>query len=283
MDGMQTGEAAEVKYLPPSAMEATLRAEIDVQIATAKKYPRSVSIALNKSKQWATMTPAIAESCTYAIPRGKNDDGTPKIVTGPSIRLAEIIASCWGNIRFGSRMIDDDGKMITVQGFAADLEANTAYSFELKAKVTDRNGRRYSDDMIVMASNAAGSKALRNAVFKVVPKAFVQEIQAEAKRVAIGDQKTFAARRKSAVDYFKTQGVEKDRVLALCGKADVNDLDGNDLVMLASVINAVKDGETTIAEAFPDAKQSKADQLAAKLPLPDGELFDGKGQGAPPR
>ena len=237
-----------------------VRAELDSQIATAKQYPRSIGQSLKNAIAFATMTQNVAASCTYAMPRGG------KMVTGPSVRLAEIVASCWGNMRFGARVVDDDGKMLTVQGFAHDLETNTGFSFDLKVRVTDKYGKRYSDDMVVMAANAGSAKALRNAVFKVVPRVLVDEILAETQRVAAGDAKTFAKRRSDAFAHFKKLGVEEKKLLTLCGKDTVEDIEGADIAMLLGVAQAIKEGEMTVEEAFPVAAVANGpDPLAAQF------------------
>src|ERR1700754_457466 len=69
-------------------------AEIDQQIATAKKYPRSLTKFVEQTKGLVAMDESIAESCIYALPRGG------KMIKGPSARFAEIIASQWGNARY---------------------------------------------------------------------------------------------------------------------------------------------------------------------------------------
>src|SRR5262245_56131534 len=73
---------------------------INVQVATAKKYPRDVQRSLEKARQLATLNDEVAEECHYSIPRGG------KQIEGPSVRLAEVVASCWGNLRIGARIVD---------------------------------------------------------------------------------------------------------------------------------------------------------------------------------
>ncbi|MFN8826683.1 MAG: hypothetical protein ACK501_17070, partial [Planctomycetota bacterium] len=50
-------------------------------------------------------------------------------------------------------------------------------------RITGKNGRRYSSDMIGVTGNAACSIALRNAVFRGIPRAFWIDIyDARARR-----------------------------------------------------------------------------------------------------
>ena len=49
------------------------RAELDVQISTAKAYPRNPQTAMNYATQLATMDEATAQSCFYCLPRKEKD------------------------------------------------------------------------------------------------------------------------------------------------------------------------------------------------------------------
>ena len=107
------------------------RAELDVQISTAKAYPRDVHRSLQYAEQLATMDEETAQSCFYVLPR-KDKDGTKKEIKGASIRLAEIIANAWGNIHAATRIIENDGRHITAEGIAWDLETNVKIAMQNK-------------------------------------------------------------------------------------------------------------------------------------------------------
>src|SRR6185436_14130544 len=76
---------------PLSVLETQTRGEIDMQISTAKKWPRSIKKFKETAAEMATLDEDTAAACIYALPR----DG--KTIEGPSARLAEIILSAWGN------------------------------------------------------------------------------------------------------------------------------------------------------------------------------------------
>ncbi len=148
------------------SMDATTRAEIDISIATAKRYPRSIQKFKENVLTLATLDQETAESCFYSIRR------QGKTIQGPSIRLAEIAVGAWGNIRAGARIVGEtaDGKFITSVGFCHDLENNVMVAMESRRRITKRNGEKYGDDMIGTTANAAAAIGFRNAVLKVVPK-----------------------------------------------------------------------------------------------------------------
>lgn len=235
----------DIEVVGPSATGAIIRAELDQQVSTAKAYPRSIAKFKAEALAMATLDQDTAASCFYALPRGG------KTIEGPSVRLAEIIGSAWGNLTYGSRVVEIGERLLTAQGVCRDLERNVSASVNVERRITDKNGKRYSDDMIVVTGNAACSIALRNAIFRVVPMAYGKDILAQARRVAIGDARTLAARRAGMIEYFSKMGVEAKRILWLLDKPSVDDIGLDDMQVLVGLATAIKDGDTTVDEAFP--------------------------------
>lgn len=174
-------------------LQAINKSEVDMQIATAKAYPRDIQTCLNRIKTIATLDTETAEDCFYALRR----QGT--LIEGVSVRLAEIIAGSWGNLRVQTRIIGNDGKTITALGICHDLETNLAVSVEVKRRITDKHGKTYSEDMQVTTGNAASAIAFRNAVLKVVPKAVTRRVINEVKDVAVGRSMDLESRHHRAV------------------------------------------------------------------------------------
>jgi hypothetical protein len=266
---METEEVKE-EYIDGSlALTAVSRAEIDVQINTAKMYPRSVKRFKTDALELATLDRETAEACTYALPRG----GKP--ITGPSVRMAEIIQHCWGNIRAEADTVAIDDKYVTAMGSCIDLEKNTASRIRVKRRITTKEGKRFSDDMIAVTANAACSIALREAVFRVVPRALWKDVWDAARRTARGDEKTLKDRRDAALKFLETKhGIKKEKVFARLGKKGVEDIGLDDLELLIGIVNSIKDGEISAAEAF-DTEAPKPGQSAESAEL-DG-ILSGKG------
>ncbi len=55
----------------PSALEAVTRAEIDIQINTAKHFPRDFSRFVRTAKAMVAADPDLAAACTYILPARK--------------------------------------------------------------------------------------------------------------------------------------------------------------------------------------------------------------------
>ena len=265
-------------------MDVVERASVDSQVATAKQYPRNITRSINNSIAMATMDNDTAQSCGYALPRG----GKP--ITGPSVHLAKIIVSNWGNMRTEAKVVQITDKQIVSRGIAWDLETNVASAFEVRRSIVDKYGKRYSDDMITVTGNAANSIAYRNAVFSVIPKAVVDKIYNSSKKFITGDlsdEEKLIKRRTDAIKYFNDEwGITEEEVIKMCGKQTVNQIKSDELALLIGITQSLTDGDTTVddlMEPFRKTKSSGAKQDAIreamktskqKVDKETGELFD---------
>ena len=249
------------------SLGALTRSEIDAQIATAKQYPRNLSQVLNNIETLATMDEETAAACFYMLRR------QGKLIEGPSVRMAEIIASSWGNIRVQARIIANDGKMITAQGVCHDLESNYAVSSEVKRRITDKYGKTYSEDMQVVTGNAACSIAMRNALFRAVPQALVKKVMAKAKQVSIGQATSLEESRKKMLDYFQKIGVDQQHLFDYLSVEKIDEIDTDMVVELRGLANAIKEGTTTVQETF----FHKVEEVTKEEVKPSGDLFGNGG------
>lgn len=227
--------AAGVATAPPPAF-ATL-AEVDLQITTAKRYPRSVDVALARILTIATLDEETASDCFYSLRRGAGQGEQP--IEGISVRLAEIIAGAWGNIRVQTFIVGNDGRAITACAICHDLETNFAVSLNVQRGILDRYGRPYSPDMQVVTGNAAMAIAFRNAVLKVVPKAVTRRVVQQIRDVAEGRVRNLSESRLAMVEYFAGLGVQPPRLLAYLGAARLEDIDARMVMELRGL--AVKE------------------------------------------
>lgn len=243
-------ENNQLQHVQANAIESIQRAEIDVQITTAKRYPRQLTQVKQSMLSFATLDQETAESCFYTLPRGG------KNIQGPSVRLAEIALSCYGNIRAGSRVIhavvDGPNPHVVIQSVCHDLEKNIAVTIEKRRRITKKKSKDFIDeDDINLAANAGAAIAFRDAVFKVVPLALVKPVYEQAKRVAIGDAKTLVDRRARMVETFGKMGVSKEMILNRLEKKSLEEVDLSDMETLIGLHTAIRDGDTTIDESFP--------------------------------
>ena len=101
LDEKENANHIEVAAVEPTALSVMERAEIDIQISTAKKYKRDPKLFKQNAIAMVSMDEEVAQSCIYRRPVGK-EGGVMKYAEGESIREAEIVAACYGNLRYGS-------------------------------------------------------------------------------------------------------------------------------------------------------------------------------------
>ena len=227
------------------------KAVIDTQISTAKAYPRNMKKAVENSVFIVTLDEETAATCSYSLPRAG------KVITGPTVHLAKIIAQNWGNLRIEAKVVSIDRTTLTSQAVAFDLENNLAIKVEVKRSIMTKTGRM-NDDMITVTGNASNAIAMRNAILNVIPKAVVDKIYNEAKNKITGDlsdDTKLTVKRKKVFDGFKTTyDVSEQEVLQAIGKAAFEHITQDDLVVLIGIGQAIKDGDTTVDMAFRPKK-----------------------------
>lgn len=229
------------------------KAVIDIQISTAKAYPRNIKRSTDNAIAIVTIDADTAKTCTYSVPRGG------KAITGPSVHLAKILAQVWGNLRIDAKVVSIDQRQVTSEAFCFDLENNLAIKTQVKRSIMGRSGR-YNDDMIAVTGNAANAIALRNAVLSVIPRAIVNKVYNSALQAITGDlssQAKLVAKRKQVFDALRdTYSVTEKEILSAIGKVAIDHVTADDIVVLIGIGTAIKDGDTTVDFAFKGVKQA---------------------------
>lgn len=221
-------------------------AMVDLQVATGKRYPRSVSKFRKEAEALAVLDAETAGECVYTLPRGG------KTIEGPSVRFAEILLHAWGNARADAEVIDEGESYITAQGTFFDLERNVAIRKKVRRRITDKHGRRYNDDMITVTGNAANSIALRNAVLAGIPRAVWKGVYTEVRKAIISKGKgTLTQKRDEILKWFGEKGVEPERIFPVLGVDGIEDIKEDQLITLRGLANAIREGEISIDETFP--------------------------------
>lgn len=245
---METNQELElVQQVSPEVMYLQDKAQIDIQISTAKAFPRNIQRAINNALAIVTLDVETAQTCNYALPRGG------KTITGPSVHLAKILAQNWGNMRIDSRIVGIDDRHVTSESVCWDLENNLAIKAQVKRSIMTRNGRM-NDDMITVTGNAANAISLRNAVLSTIPRGVVDKVYNTAMRKITGDlsdKDKLISKRKQVFDGFKdTYEVSEKEVLAIIGKSAIEHVNADDILVLIGLAQSIKDGDTTVEMAF---------------------------------
>lgn len=241
-------ETADV--LPPQTIEVLQRAEIDMQIATAKRYPRSIAQFKASATEIVGMDEETAESCIYRRPVGGG-----KTAEGMSIRMAEIVGACYGNLRYGAMLVEQTERQVKARGFCHDVQNNVASQVEVVEATIKKDGTPYDERMRTVIAKACLSKATRDAIFKVVPRAMCKSLEDVAKQVALGNADSFQDRRDKAMQWLTKIGIDAPRAFAALGIRGLDDMTTDHLVTLTGYKTAIKDGEITVEEAFPPLRK----------------------------
>lgn len=240
----------EIANRPPdtAALAILSRTEIETQTGKAEARPRDLQVFQERVGHLVAISPATAEECFYELPaRGEGKEG----IEGPSIRFAEIIVSQYANCRVGARCIEEAMEYVTAQGIFHDLETNVVTTSEVRRRIVDKRGRRYSLDMINQTANAACSIAKRNAILQGIPRPLWLAYYERARTVAAGDDRSLEDKRGTALAAFARLGIDEAMVIKFLGVKNREAIDQAAIVKLRGTYTAIKDGELSIGEAFP--------------------------------
>lgn len=237
---------AELQPVPSGALEAMQRAEVDSQIATAHKFPRSMQVFQQRARSMALIDEDTAASCIYSRPVGGG-----KFAEGLSVRAAEIVGASYGNLRVGATIIEQTERYVKARGFAHDLESNFACATEVIESTVKRDGTPYDERMRIVIAKSCLAKARRDATFQVVPKALFKSIEGECRKLALGEGQSVSTRRARIVAWITKLAIDPKRVwtaLGIQGEADMTD---DHFVTLTGLKTSIADGDVQIDEAFP--------------------------------
>src|ERR1019366_6078628 len=264
------------EFLPvaPQEISPAIAAEISQQVATAKRYPRRRDKEISDEIMGrATLNESIAAECMYSLKRGE------KMITGPSIRFAEIVRASFGNIRVAARFVrldldDPERGAVIVEAAAHDMQTNNAEIIPVRRSVMTsgyggKKPRIYNADMINMTVNAASSLARRNAVLAVVPKALWIDGFQRVVKVLQGDATTLAARRKDIIDAFVRIEVAPTDVFAALGVKSIEDITVEHMPQLKGFMTAISEGETAASVLGKAAENAGGDHEKVANPLQD--------------
>ena len=226
-------------------------AEAQGKLVIAKRFPRDEISAYNRVAQ-ACQRKGIAEKAFYSYSRGS---GT---VSGPTIRFAEELARCWGNIDYGIKELSQDEGKSEMQAYAWDLETN-AQSVQnfTNPHIREANGKAkvLTSQRDIYEINAnMGARRLRSRILAILPTDLVDMAIAECKKTLAGNNdEPLIDRVKKMVVAFGKLGVTQEQVEKRLGRK-VDTMTVDDFTDYIGIYNAIKQGESKIAEWFEAEK-----------------------------
>lgn len=222
-------------------------AEVQAKLMIAKSMPRDPVAAWEKVMK-ACSLPGMAEAAFYSYKRGGQE------VTGPSIRLAEALASAWGNIDYGMRELSNKDGVTELEAYAWDLETNTLTTqrFTVHHK-RDTKGGGYAltdqRDIYELGANM-GARRMRARILAVLPADIVKAAEEKCRQTLSGGSGVpISERVKGMLTKFAPFGVAQKHIETRLGKKMV-DIMPDDIVLLIGIYNSIKDGNISASEAF---------------------------------
>lgn len=254
-------------------------AEVKGKLSVAKMFPRNEALAYQKVIN-ACSRKAFAETATYAFPRGG------KTVSGPSIRLAEVMAAAWGNIDYGMRELSRKDGVSEMEAYAWDLETNaiSAQRFTVN-HIRDKSegGAKVSSerDIYELTANQA-SRRMRERIFAVIPADLIEAALRQcAQTIAGNSNEPIADRVRKMIGAFNKFGVTAQMLEKRLGRK-LDAMLPDDIAEYTGIYNSIKDGLSSAGDWFggeapalsaPAAQEQPAtanDNDAAKKPASRG-------------
>jgi len=248
-------EASPAGFQPPAAKSLQTEAavsrqaqEVQAAMVIAKKFPRDENSAYARIMK-ACQRKSLAEAAVYEYPRG----GTK--VSGPSIRMAEVLAQSWGNIDFGVVELEQRDGESSVMAYAWDLETNTRQTKIFQVRHERKAGReikRLDDprDVYEMVANQ-GARRVRACIMGVIPGDVIDDAVRECERtMEKGEKEPLSDRiRKMVATFASEYNVSQAMIEARFGhKADA--ISESEIVSLKKIYRSLKDGMASVEDFF---------------------------------
>lgn len=236
--------------------------EIQAAVISAKKFPRD-TIAAHKRIMDACKRKVLAEQSMYAFPRGG------QTVTGPSIKLAEVLAQNWGNIRCGVTELERTAKESTLMAYCVDLETNyqkTVAFVVPNERHTKKGIMRLTDPRDIYENNMNnGSRRLRNCILAVIPGDIVEEAVNECEKTLKGDNsEPHQEKIKRVLKNMELIGIDQAMIEKRFGKK-LEALLAVDVVQLNKIGKSIQDGVSKKEDWFSSGDSGKSKDLTEKF------------------
>ncbi len=252
--------------------EARVVSEVKAQVLLAKQFPRNASECMERILQ-ECQRPTLAEAAVYAFPRGR------EMVTGPSIRLAEVMARNWGNNTYGLEVLerrqnDNGAGSSVIRAFAWDLETNTYVKrqFEVKHWRSTREGGYplTSDRDIYELEANMGSRRMRACILQMIPGDVTAAAIAACRKTsssglseAMKDAEKRARLIQGTVNVYEKMGVSVgDLEEYLSARTD--DWTADHMMRLKELKNSLDDGVSSLGDMFPHLATGERDSVITK-------------------
>lgn len=245
------GELVEAKSVTVEMASSRQAQEVQAAMVVAKRFPRDEDVAYSRIMK-ACKRQSLAETAVYEYRRGG------QVVTGPSIRLAEVLAQNWGNIDYGLIEMEQKNGESHVMAYAWDLETNVRQTKIFTVphfRATKTGGYALTDprDIYEMVANQ-GARRVRSCILGVVPKDIVDEAVSECAKTLKSGKEPISDRVRKMISVFQENyGVSKEALEKFAG-CNTDAFTEQTLLSLGRIYTALKDGAAKREDYFDISK-----------------------------
>lgn len=238
-------------------------AEAQGKLVIAKKFPRDEAKAFGKIMQ-ACSRKSLAEIAMYAFPRGG------ETVKGPSIRLAEELARCWGNMSYGTRELSRKEGVSEMEAFAWDEETNVRSVQQFTVRhLRDKKGGAVAlkdeRDIYELTANQ-GSRRLRARILAIIPPDVIEEAISQCRKTLAGNtDEPIGDRVRKMVAAFAKFGVTAEQITVKTGRP-LDQTTPDDIVDLTAIYASLRDGMAKVSDWFGGGQSSQAGAVDPSRP-----------------
>lgn len=228
-------------------------AEAQGKLVIAKRFPRNEIDAFAKVMT-ACQRKSLAEKAFYSYPRGG------ETVQGPTIRFAEELARCWGNLDYGIKELSQGNGNSEMQAYCWDLETNTMsvqnftnpHRKEVKGNIKELTSLR---DIYENNANMA-ARRLRARILAVLPSDLVDEAVKECRKTLTGNNETpLIDRVKNMTVKFAKIGVTQEMIEGRL-KRKIETMTAEDFADYIGIYNSLKENNSKISDWFEYEKEA---------------------------
>lgn len=268
---------AQQKSVTTEAMVGRQAQEVKVAMQVAKMFPRDVHAAYGKIMESCSRR-ILAESAAYEFPRGGSK------ISGPSIRLAEVLAQNWGNIDYGILELENKNGESTVMSYAWDLETNTRRQmvFSVKHERKAKGSINKLDDprdIYEMVANQ-GSRRVRACILGVIPGDIVEAAMEKCNQTLLsGNDKPLSDRVREMIAIFGEKfSVNKEMIEKFLGcKSEA--FSEQDLIRLKKIGASLRDGMAKREDYFEIKITSAPKETSSNVSDEFEEYLKNQGKG----
>lgn len=261
-------------------------AQVQAQMMIAARFPRVRTQVIDEITA-ACASVKLAEKASYSFSRAGSS------VEGPTIRLAEMIAQCWGHLEFGTKILEQNSKTAVCLAYARDYQKNTSVQKEFTVSLSRTKKTKEGGYLTIPLetprdiSEAIGSQASRferTCILKLIPADVVEHAIEQCDETLKNKVKITEDTLKKLIEAFEKYGVTRSMIEEKIQRKFESLQPGNYL-MLRKIYNSLETGMGNVEDFFrmsvgtteekekPDLKSALKAKVKPTTPEPITDPF----------